>query len=120
MADISFPAYGKLMTGQMSERPIPIVERTEMESGPQKQRRKQSRTMVERDITYIFSAAEYATFKTWFYTTSLYGSKFFNWTDPVTSTTKDARIVGGAIEAAPINPKLSAWRVSFVLETYSS
>lgn len=119
MADISFPTYGKLLTGSLTERPVPVIERTEMESGPQKQRRKQSTTMIERQVTYVFSAANYASFKTWFKDTALFGSLWFNWFDPVTSTTKDGRIVGGQIEAAPVDPKLSAWRVNFVLETYA-
>lgn len=114
----SFPSIGKLLTANYNEKPTSVVLRTDMESGPAKQARRYSQTAVQRQIRYAFTAAEYATFQTFFYTTIQYGALKFSWVDPVDNTTKDARIVKGEYTAQAISPSLSHYYVSFVLETW--
>jgi hypothetical protein len=118
MASINFPAYGSIQFSGYNEKPRPIVYRTTMEGGPPKQARQYSQTFVERNITYRFSASEFVQFKTWFYDTALHGSQWFNWNDPIDHTNKEARIVGGQINFAPMNARALYWMVSFVLESY--
>jgi hypothetical protein len=117
-ASINFPSYGKIQYQGYSEKPRPNIYRTNMEGGPPKQARKYSLTFVERTVSYIFTAAEYATFKTWFYTTSQYGALWFNWNDPVDGTNKIARIMNGQITANPIGAGGDNWLINFTLETY--
>jgi hypothetical protein len=118
MAAINFYTGGTLMSRELSETANSNVLRTEMEGGYQKQAKKFSKSLLTRNVVYLFTNAEYAAFKTWFYTTAANGSLFFNWTDVVDNVTKDARIVNGVYEARPVAPSLSHWYVSFQLETY--
>ncbi|MBI3771472.1 MAG: hypothetical protein HY272_02015 [Gammaproteobacteria bacterium] len=115
----TFPSTGKLLFNGFAEQRQPAVVRTEMDSGPPKQTKKLSRVMITRPVTYLFAAADYASFLTWFETTINNGNDWFDWTDPRTSTVKQARIVGGQLdEARPRNGKLTYWTVSFKLETW--
>lgn len=117
----AFPAYAKLLLEGFGENPEPAVLRTEMESGPPKQAKIKSRVMVARPVIYALdSKADYLAFIAWFKTGVNYGSDFFDWTDPLDGLVKNARIVGGKIEARPINGALSQWRVSFSLENWSA
>ena len=118
MAAINFYSGGKLMTRELSETATSNILRTEMEGGYQKQAKKFSKSILTRNVVYLFTSAEYSAFKTWFYTTAANGSLFFNWTDPVDSVTKDARIVEGVYESRPVSPTLAHWYVSFKIETY--
>lgn len=116
----SFPAIGKVLLPGDGERPDSALLRTEMEDGPAKQARVRSRVSVKRNKALRLSVAEFNTFKTFFNTTIARGADWFDWVDPLTGTSKQARIVNGdytadtvsAGEGAPVEVV-----VSFVLET---
>jgi len=80
----------------LSETQMPVVERAEMERGVPKQRRINSDARVEMGMTVHFdTAAEDASFMTWFNTTVHAGQDFFDFVHPVSGATVSARIVGG-------------------------
>jgi hypothetical protein len=118
MAAINFYTGGKLMTRDFSEVPTPNLIRTEMEGGYQKQAKKFAKSLTTYNVVYLFTNAEYALFKTWFYTTAANGSLFFNYTSPIDNVTRDSRIVNGVFEARVVNPTMTHWYVSFQIEAY--
>lgn len=114
----TFPTYGTLLARGYKEQRQPGMLRSEMEGGVPKQRPRQSQWLVQRPVTYRFTAAEYETFITWVRDTINLGADWFTWTDPRTSTSKTARIVSGDIsDAAPVNAVAAKWDVRFILET---
>jgi len=118
MATIAFPAYGTVMTREFSETPAQNVHRTEMEAGYAKQARRSSTNLVQMSIKYLFTNAEYLTFKTWYYDTADAGSLFFDWESPVDDVTRDTRIVNGTMTGIPVNAHFSHWYVSMTFEHY--
>ena len=118
MAAETWPSYGTLMTGTLTETPAPNILRTEFESGDIKQTRRSQKQRVEQKITYLYTNAEYTTWKTWFRDTALLGAIKFNFTDPQDGTVRDYRIMGGVYEATPLNQKLEHWVVTMQFEYF--
>lgn len=116
---MAFPSYAKHLFEGFGEQPQPIVQRTEMESGPAKQLLVGSRQMIRRPVTYkLSSKADYLAFKAWVKGEAAYGNNWFDWTDPVDGVVKQARIVDGKVEYAPLNKALFKWTAAFTLETW--
>ena len=118
MASIVYPSYGRLMTGPLTEVPNPNVLRTEFESGDIKQTRRASKQRMAQKIVFIYTNAEYTTWKTWFRDTALMGALKFDFTDPQNDTLRDYRILNGAYEANPLNQKLEHWSVEMTWEYF--
>jgi len=118
---MAFPTYGELILRQYSENPDSSVLRTEMETGPAKQAKVQSLAPVQRRVSLFFTGAEFETFKIWFKGSECNrGASWFDWLDPQTGTTKQARIVDGKYEALTTNTGEGSeigWHVSMNLET---
>jgi hypothetical protein len=116
----AFPAYGELLLSGFNEKPESALVRTEMESGPSKQARVRSLELVKRNVTYVFTSAQYITWKAWRNTDLSRGALWFDWTNPLTGTTVQARMENGDYSASAYNANDTAikWEVSFVLETY--
>ena len=108
MAD--FPSYTCFQSGSFSESFDPSVERTEMERGPAKQMKLNSRVMVKFTGNLLFkSKADAASFETWYFDT-IGRIGWFNMNHPRTGAAIVARFVGGDIgELSPTGPD---WSVS--------
>lgn len=117
MATISWVNVGELMTRSFSESPEPNVFRTEFENNDIKQTKRSSTIRVTREITYFFTADEYATFKTWFQDTALDGALYFDFTDPVDDVVKDFRIINGTYTATPVTNDMTHYYVAMSFET---
>jgi hypothetical protein len=119
----TFPNYGKLLLPGYGEDPESAVDRTQMESGPPKQAMVRSRVMVSRPVVMLFTASEYASFKTWFRTDVARGADWFDWTDPADGATRQARIVDGRYRANAFAESPGAplsWEVAMVIETWDA
>jgi len=118
----AFPSYMILLRDGFSIKRNSAVQRTEMEDGFAKQRKRWSRVLVSRSVSYgTRTKADYESFITWFNSTINRGADWFDWTDPVTATVKQARIKGGVIEdEAPEDPMLTWWTVKFTLEVWDA
>lgn len=115
----TWPAYAEIMQGQYAENPEPAVLRTDMETGPSKQVLIKSKTLVARPVTVIIqSAANYASWLTWFRTTIHRGTDWFDWVDVRTGSTVSARIQGGIYQAEPATPRFNVWKLRLTLETW--
>lgn len=118
---MAFPAYLVLSSDDFGEEQEPNVYRTEMDGGMPKQAAKFSRATYERTVTYMaVTAADYQSFLIWFRQTVHFGADWFDWTDPVDSVVKKARIKEGRYSAKPWTPTLSRWDITFRIETMVS
>lgn len=103
----TFPTYVKILIGS-SESPKSVVMRSEMERGVPKQRRLSSDSMVTVPVDLFFETAQYAyDFEDWFYSEIGGGTDWFDWVNPRSKTTVQARIVGGEIGA--LTPATGVW-----------
>ena len=116
----TWPSYAKIKFAGFSQSRKPAVTRSEMDIGPAKQIRTASRVMVTRPCqVWLDSLTDYNSFITWFRTSISHGADWFDWIDPVTGTTKSARIVGGQLdEETPQALGLAAWVIALKLETW--
>ena len=75
--------------------------------------------MITRNcIIYLATLADFRLFEYWFSVTINEGASWFNYADPVSGTTKEARFVGGGYNATPSGAVLSGWQVSAKIETW--
>lgn len=117
MAD--FPSYAKVLVDGFKHMRPSAVARTPMEDGMVKQLKTKSRVLVGRPVTIqLNTLADYNSFITWFQTTIDYGAMWFNWTDPIDSVIKLARIVSQIDEEVPI-VSTGKWRLTMTIETWS-
>jgi hypothetical protein len=119
----TFPSYLVLAPDNFSETVAPVVYRTQMEQGLPKQLKGASRVLIVRPVTYLaLTLADYQSFKTWHRVNVNVGADWFNWTDPVDSTTKLARIKEGKYVGKPWEgiATLARWEIAFELETWSN
>lgn len=117
----TFPAYPVLLFDPTRRRREAGVVRTPKEGGLPKQRKRFSRVMIARPVTYLLkSASDYASFMTW-YETTIGRTGWFDWTDPADGVVKQARIQGGAIEdEEPQRKSHDRWKVKFTIETWNT
>lgn len=106
----AFPSNLKILI-ETSETPGSVVLRSEMERGVPKQRRIAADVLVTVPIAVIFFTKQQAAdFETWFYGSINGGVDFFDWADPRTGTTVQARIVGGQL--GPLEPLRTNYELS--------
>jgi hypothetical protein len=117
----TFPAYASVLYQGFAVSRKSAVDRTDMESGPPKQLKRRSRVMVERSVMVDFaSKADYQSFITWFQSNINFGADWFTWTDPVDGASKTARIKESIAQETPQRGDSSYWRLSMIIETWSS
>lgn len=115
----TFPAYAKLLFDGYAEQRESALLRTEMESGPPKQARIKTRVMVTRPVSiWLQSKADYLSFVAWFSDTLDEGAGWFDFADPVSGTTRQARFAGGGLDAQPVQASLTDWTVKAKIETW--
>jgi hypothetical protein len=113
----AFPPNLKILI-ETSEAPASVLIRSEMERGIPKHRRIAADVMVTVPVSVIFFTRQQAAdFETWFYNDIKGGVDFFDWTDPRTGLTVEARIFGGQIgELTPLRERYNLSRRSFSIE----
>ena len=115
----ALPSYASIHLDGYAEQRESALMRTEMESGPPKQAKIKSRVMVTRPVTIrVNTLADYQAFVVWFSDTINEGADWFDWLDPISNTTKQARIQGGALDASPMGSINGAWVMRAKLETW--
>lgn len=118
----TFPTYVFLLKDGFGQKRASAVQRTSFEDGFAKQRKRWSRVLVERSVTYgTHTKADYQSFIAWFNTSINRGADWFDWTDPVDGVVKTARIKGGVIDSeTPFDPMLTKWDIKFTLEVWDA
>lgn len=111
----AFPS-GKLTASGYRYQRRSNVLRTDMDSGPAKQALRASQDLLQFPVTYLFTKAEFQAFQT-FVSVTIGVVGWFDWTEPVSGSTVQARILNGDISnAQPLNPNLADWVVQFTME----
>lgn len=116
----ALPSYVSIAFDGFNEKYESNLLRTEMEDGLPKQAKIKDKTLVTRSVNlYLSSKADYLSFLEWFKSTLQYGALWFDFTDPVTETVKQARFVGGELKGIPQNAHLANWYIATSIETWS-
>lgn len=117
----TFPTYADILYEGFSQSRESALIRTEMDSGPPRQAKIKSRVMVTRNVSiYLSSKTELANFESWFQNDVNYGASWFNFTDPITGSTVQARFADGAYTITPMSAKLNHWKLVTKIETWSA
>lgn len=119
---MAWPTGGKLLLNGFREAPESAVIRSEMETGPAKQAKVRSRVITPRQVRYHMTPAERTAWETWFKGAECdYGVGWFDWVNPVTGNTIQARIQGGEYEFSAVSAGQGApieWELSLTLESW--
>lgn len=111
----TFPSYACILREGYTESSDYGVLRTEMDGGIAKQRARWTKPIVTRQaVIHVKDKNDKISFDLWVKTDLNNGAGWFDYTDPVDGTVKQARIKGGAIQWT--TPGL-VWRASCELET---
>ena len=115
MAD--FPSYVDILFDGYSESFDPAIERTEMERGAPKMATRNSQVLMKLKVSLRFySAADVASFETWYFDT-IGRSGTFNMTHPRTGATITAWFQGGSIgKLVPLVPDWSQAQRDVVIQ----
>jgi len=114
-----FPAFKALDFDSLVDQAESAVLRTEMESGHAKQAQKYTQAVFTRSLSYVFTSAQYAAFKTWWNDDIGLGSGWFDWDDPLDGATKTVMMKNGVFAAVPIDLGAGSepdWQISFQLD----
>lgn len=104
----SWPTYALILSDNYQEAADWGVLRTDMDGGIAKQRARYSKAIVLRTITaFVHTSTDRLSFDAWLETGLSGGVDWFNYTDPVDSVVKQARIVG-QVQWQPNGPTWSA------------
>lgn len=115
----TLPSYVEIAFDGFTEKYASNLLRTEMEDGPPKQAKIRYRPLVTRSVNlYLSSKADYISFLSWFSSELEDGALWFDFTDPVTNTIKQARFVGGELTGIPQNAHLANWYIATSIETW--
>jgi hypothetical protein len=94
----SLPSYACVMLEGYEESPSYNVVRTSMDNGLAKQRARNSLPIVTRSVKInVGGKANKILFDTWFKNDLFGGVGWFDYVDPITGTTKQARFVNGEL-----------------------
>ncbi|AHB05619.1 hypothetical protein U875_09690 [Pandoraea pnomenusa 3kgm] len=114
-----FPSYMRApLVASFTQSPDFAVLVTSMDAGPDKQRPRNSVARVSRSVQFFVEGLERRNaFEKWVRDDLSGGVLWFDWQDPLSGTTKIARIVGGNVEYSSQGSR-DVWFVKFNLETY--
>lgn len=113
----TFPFSQTPQIANYKESTVPAIIRSETE-GIIKQAVRYSANYINYDVTYIFTDTELESWRTFFNTTISRGAISFDWVNPSSSATVDARMIGGSWELSV--PSQNVNIVKFTLEVFDS
>jgi len=116
----AFPSYADILYSGYSKKRESSLLRSEMDSGPPKQARVKSNVMEVHSVKiYLASNAYFQSFEQWYRDDISDGASWFDFTDPVTRTTIQARFRDGGYTATPMTPDMENWEITAQIETWS-
>lgn len=116
----TFPSYAQILYNGYSQKKESALLRTEMDSGPPKQAMVKSKVMIVRSVKiYLASKANFNSFETWYDTDLSNGALWFDFVDPVSGSTIQARFRDGGYTAQPMTPAMQDWEVSAQIESWA-
>lgn len=116
----AFPNYAKILYSGYQKTRESALMRTDMESGPPKQARIKSNVMEVHSVKiYLASRADFQSFESWYADDISDGASWFDFTDPISNTTKQARFREGGYMAQPMTAEMEDWEISAKIEIWS-
>lgn len=107
----SFPSWVKLGWRDTSEKPTPVIARSEVERGIPRHRRTAADSLVTVPLTaYFDTALEADAFESWFFGEALAGAEWFSFTLPRNGQVVQARFKDGDI--GPLKPTTKTFAFS--------
>lgn len=116
----ALPSYVNILADGFGVTRESALMRTEMESGPPKQAKIKSKVMVTQAVNFLFhTRADYQSFETWYANDISYGSDWFDYPDPISQTTIQARFKNGGYKSSPLSPIMDKWKITAEIEYWS-
>lgn len=116
----TFPAYANILYNGYTKNRESALMRSDMESGPPKQARVKSNVMEVHSVKiYLASKADFLSFESWYANDIFDGASWFDFVDPITGNTIQARFRDGGYAASPLTPAMEKWEVTAKIETWS-
>jgi len=116
----TFPAYANILYNGYQKNRESALMRSEMESGPPKQARVKSNVMEVHNVKiYLASKANFLSFESWYANDIFDGASWFDFNDPITGSTIQARFRNGGYAASPMSADMEHWEVTAQIETWS-
>lgn len=116
----TFPAYAQILYKDYSQKKESALLRTEMDSGPPKQAKVRSKVMITRTVRiYLDSKANFNSFETWYADDLQMGSAWFDFVDPVSGSTIQARFKDGGYTAQPMSAAMENWEIAAQIESWT-
>lgn len=116
----AFPNYAKILYSGYQKNRESSLMRTDMESGPPKQARVKSNVMEVHTVKiYLSSKSDFQSFENWYRSDIADGASWFDFTDPISGSTVQARFRDGGYSASPMIADMSKWEVSAKIEIWS-
>jgi hypothetical protein len=113
----ALPSYVCILAEGFGVTKESALMRTEMDSGPPKQAKVKSRVMVTQSVTFLLNTrADYQAFETWYADDIAYGADWFDYPDPISQTTVQARFKNGGYKSSPLSPNMDQWKVMVEIE----
>ena len=115
----TFPVYANILFNGYNKKRESALLRSEMESGPPKQARVKYNVMEVHSVKiYISTKSDFQLFETWYSDDIAEGASWFDFTDPVTGSTVQARFKDGGYTATPMTPDMENWEISAQIEIW--
>lgn len=115
----TFPAYAQILYKDFSQKKESALLRTEMDSGPPKQAKVKSKVMVVRTVRiYLNSRANFNSFEAWYANDLALGSAWFDFVDPISGITVQARFRDGGYTSQPMSAKMEDWEIAAQIESW--
>lgn len=115
-----FPAYANILYNGYQKNRESALMRSDMESGPPKQARVKSNVMEVHNVKiYLASKSDFISFESWYANDIYDGASWFDFTDPVTGNTVQARFRNGGYAASPMSPAMEKWEITAQIEVWS-
>lgn len=117
----AFPNYAQILFNGYSKKRESALLRSEMDSGPPKQARVKYNVMETHNVSiYLSTKSDFQSFETWYSDTIGEGSAWFDFVDPVSGSTVQARFKDGGYTAKPMAANMEQWEVSANIEIWSA
>lgn len=117
----TFPVYADILYNGYNKKRESALLRSEMDSGPPKQARVRYTVMEVHSVKiYVSTNANFQAFETWYSVEINEGANWFDFTDPVTKTTKQARFKDGGYTATPMTADMENWEITAQIEIWSA
>lgn len=116
----TFPSYANILFSGYNKKRESSLLRSEMESGPPKQARVRYNVMEVHTVKiYVSSNANFQAFETWYSDDINEGASWFDFVDPITGATVQARFKDGGYTATPMTADMQNWEISAEIERWA-